>query len=151
MNPEPRIAELENLLAKQKEELEKLKQEIKKEEIDLSPFSGNGYYYDTTKGWIDTANFSRGHTASNYARFPTREQAEWQAKHDRAHRKLYHLMLKLNPKKWKPENRFYSIPISCVLNVGFFHSPEARGIAERELKEELPYFDWFNSPQAKGE
>ena len=65
MNPEQRIAELENLLAKQKEELEKLKQEIKKEEIDLSPFSGNGYYYDTTKGWIDTANFARGHTASN--------------------------------------------------------------------------------------
>jgi hypothetical protein len=154
MTPEQRVSNIKSLLEKHREELEKLEQELKaNQEPDLSPYSGEGYYYDTTGKITFSAN-SKGRTIEDYARFPTPEQAEWQAKSDRARRKLHHLMLKLNPKGWKPSSTggWYNIVIGVgVQAVGFFYSEEARDIAMRELQDELPYFNWFNSPQAKGE
>lgn len=152
MTPTQRITELEGLLEKQKEELKKLKQEISTKEPDLSPYSGEGYYYDTTGKITYSAN-ENGQTIKDYARFETRKQAEWQAKSDRARRKLYHLMFRLNPKGWRPvpgQVGWCNIIIEDgVQTVGFFHSAEARDIAKRELEDELPYFNWFNSPQAE--
>lgn len=148
-----RIAELESLLEKQKEELEKLKQEINSEP-DLSPYSDPGYYY-VNSGMIQYSANIAGQSIEDYARFKTREQAEWQAKSDRARRKLYHLMTRLNPKGWKPQDgNWYSIPIEIggfSVTVGHFYSSKDCDLAQKELKDELQYFDWFSSPQAKGE
>lgn len=153
------IVELENCYKKQRMQLEQLKDSILKKEqtVDLSPYLGPGFYYNSESMTFDPVVASQtisGVSGEDYDIFPTKEQAEWQAKSDRARRKLYHLMLKLNPKGWKPNTSWYSIPIKiCGTNatIGQFHSAEDRNLAEKELKDEMQYFDWFNSPQVKGE
>jgi len=154
------IVELENCYKKQRTQLEQLKDSVLKKEqiVDLSPYIGSGYYYNSESMTFDPVGAIQtisGVSGEYYDIYPTKQQAEWQAKSDRARRKLYHLMTRLNPKGWKPNKQWYSIPIKIgeidSFTIGQFHSAENRNVAEKELQDELQYFNWFNSPQAKGE
>lgn len=156
MKPEERIDQLENLLKQQQDELAALRKEVtEKREPDLRPYEGKGWRWDiNTDTYIESFYPIPSIVSRAYARYPTKEMAEWQGKRERAIRKLQHLAVRLNPKGWVFSNRAWWIEVkigSCSMDNGIcFHSAEARDIAEKEMGDDLQYLNWYNSPEAKG-